>query len=130
MRTPALLLAGFAALATQASARSDTDYPHRDWGKVVTLDMSVTEATACIVREMNRNGSATVIPAEGGNDIDWKAGVMFGGTVGEPWQTFKVRSEAGSTTLRIFYRHPVRLGANDKVVAKMRKQCLKVVKVE
>ncbi|WP_395326936.1 hypothetical protein WBP06_09485 [Novosphingobium sp. BL-8H] len=125
MRTPALLLAGFAALATQASARSDTDYPHRDWGKVVTLDMSVTDATACITREMNRNGDATVIPVDGGSDIDVAPHLMWGPKA-EPWQTFKVRDEAGSTTMRIFYRHPVKQGANDKAVAKMAKQCLKV----
>lgn len=128
MRTPALLLAGFAALATQASARSGTDYPHRDWGKVVMLDMSVIDATACITRELNRNGDATVIPMEGGNDIDLAPHLAWGKKM-EPWQTFKVRNESGVTTLRIFYRKPVRITANDKIVAKMGQQCLKVKSV-
>lgn len=129
MRTPALLLAGFAAIATQAYARSDTDYPHRDWGKVVALDMSVTEATACITRELNRTRVPTVIAVDGGNDIDVAAHVAWGKKM-EPWQTFKVRSDGEDATLRIFYRHPIRQGANDKLVAKMSKQCLKVRSIQ
>ncbi len=121
------MLAGFAALATQASARSDTDYPHRDWGKVVELDMNVTEATACIVRELGRRSDVTTIAAEGGNDIDVAPRTW---PKSEPWQTFKVRAEEGVTTLRIFYRRPIRIGANDKAVAKMSKQCLRTRNAE
>lgn len=46
--------------------------PHRDWGRTVELDMSLTDATACIAREMSRKGKVLVLPVEGGNDIDFK----------------------------------------------------------
>ncbi|ALC12475.1 hypothetical protein [Sphingopyxis sp. 113P3] len=125
------MLAASLALSASASARSDTDYPHRDWGQVATLDMSVTEATACITRELSRSGSATVIPADGGNDIDFKASSgFFGGTVNEPWQTFKVREVDGSIVLRVFYRHPVNKKRVAKQVEKMRRHCLKVVNID
>lgn len=129
MRTPALLLAGFAALATQASARSDTDYPHRDWGKVVTLDMSVVDATACIMRELGRSADVTVIPADGGNDIDVAPHLMWG-RKSEPWQTYQIRDQSGITTMRAFYRHPVKQSAIDKEVAKLQKFCLNATKIE
>jgi hypothetical protein len=114
-------------LASPAAAASDTDYPHRDWGQVATLDMTVPEATACIAREKNRQGGTLVIPVEGGNDIDFRAATgFFGGTVNEPWQTFKVRSEGGATTLRIFYRHPFSQERMTKDVARLGRKCLKV----
>jgi len=125
MRTPALLLAGFAALATQVSARSDTDYPHRDWGKVATLDMSLADATACLTRELNRNNDATVIPVDGGNDIDVAPHIMWGPKA-EPWHSYKLRESGRVTTLRIFYRHPIRETTVSKMVRKLQKFCLKV----
>jgi len=124
MKWPALILA---VVATTASARSDTDYPHRDWGQVMTLDMTVADATACIARELGRRADAIVIPVDSGNDIDvaphtWpKSG---------PWQSYKVRSVGGATLLRSFYRHPVKSKAIDKEVAKLRSQCLRVSHVD
>jgi len=122
MKWPALILA---VVATTASARSDTDYPHRDWGQVMTLDMSVADATACIARELGRRADASVIPAEGGNDIDIAPRGLWG-PKSEPWQTYKIRSENGTTVLRAFYRHPVRQGAVTKEVAKLGRRCLKL----
>lgn len=110
-----------------ASAKSDTDYPHRDWGKELVLDMSLVEATGCITREKGRQGTATVIPAEGGNDIDFKvAPVLFAGPSGEPWETFKLREANGLTTLKVFYRHPYRQGTISKDVTKLAKKCLRI----
>lgn len=124
-----ITLAGFVILSTPALARSDTDYPHRDWGQVATLDMAVVEATACIARELGRKGDAVVIPMEGGNDIDFAVRPMWGPKM-EPWETYKVRSESGVTTLRVFYRHPVKRDGVGKDVARLQKQCLRVSKVE
>lgn len=130
MKALALLLAGFAALVmSQASARSDTDYPHRDWGQVATLDMSLTDATACIVRELNRNSDTSVIPVEGGNDIDVAPHLMWGPKP-EPWNTYKLRNVGGVTTLRVFYRHPVKQKTVSKDVAKLQKYCLKIRQID
>ena len=122
--TIAILLASMSGVAT---AKTDTDYPHRDWGKELVLDMSLIDATACITREKGRQGTATVIPAEGGNDIDFKvAPVLFAGPSGEPWETFKVRESNGVTTLKVFYRHPYRQATISKDMAKLAKKCLRV----
>lgn len=122
MKWPALILAGF---ALTASAEKDTDYPHRDWGQVATLDMSVTEATTCIARFLARKGDAIVLPVEGGNDIDFAVRPMWGPKM-EPWESFKVRDEAGVTTLRLFYRHPVRKKGAGKDIDRLVKACLKI----
>ena len=128
MKTPAIMLAGLAVFATHASARSGTDYPHRDWGQVLTLEMSVDEATACIAREMRRQGPILVLPVDGGNDIDWTAGGLFqkGGT--EAWVNFKIRREGDTTKLRIFYRHPIITKGLNGYVKKLEKQCLVVLR--
>lgn len=124
----ALSLAAALAFAAPAAARSDTDYPHRDWGQVATLDMSVTDATACIARELNRNGEASVIPADGGNDVDYALRVMFGKKM-EPWMTFKLREHDGMATMRIFYRHPFKASGIIKQVERLQKHCLKVASI-
>lgn len=124
-----IALAGFAVVTAPALARSDTDFPHRDWGQVATLDMTVAEATACIARELSRNGDALVIPVDGGNDIDFAVRPMWGPKM-EPWETFKLRSTDGITTLRIFYRHPVKKGGVSKDVARFQKHCLRVRRID
>lgn len=121
-----IALAGFALVTAPALARSDTDFPHRDWGQVATLDMTVAEATGCIARELDRQGSVLVLPVEGGNDIDFSAGGMFGGSVGEPWERFKVRREGDVTTLRVFYRHPFNQKGVGKAVERLGKRCLRI----
>lgn len=128
MKWPALILAGFAA---SASAGPDTDYPHRDWGQVAALDMTVSEAAACIVRIKSGGGAtAQVVPADGGTDIDFRPSAgLFGGSVFEPWETFKLREASGTTSMRIFYRHPYRQDGISKDFARLRKKCLKVVAV-
>jgi hypothetical protein len=125
MKWLAIILVGF---DTSAAAAPDTDYPHRNWGQVATLDMSLAEATACIARTKTGGGASTqVIPAEGGNDIDFRPSAgLFGGSVSEPWETFKVRTVGGSTELRVFYRHPYRQGGITKDVARLQKRCLRV----
>jgi len=124
-----VLALGAASIATAAYARSDTDYPHRDWGKAATLNMSLADATACIAREMGRRGGIVVIPADGGNDIDYSARTGFGGTVDEPWMRFKLSAEGDITGLRVFYRHPVTRRRIGKDVARMQEYCLKVVSI-
>jgi len=122
-----ITLAVFALPFTAQSATPD--YPHRDWGQVATLDMSLMDATTCIARQMNRAGDAAIIPAEGGNDIDWTAHVPWGKKM-EPWMTFKVRRANDVTTLRVLYRKPIGPGRVAKDVRKMQKHCLKVIKIE
>lgn len=118
-----------ALLASPAYADDDTDYPHRDWGKSVKLDMTLGEATACVAREMDRKGSVLIVPVDGGNDIDFSAQSMFS-TVGEPWERFKIRSKDGETTLRIFYRHPVnRRWIENRDMKRLKKSCLKVLSI-
>lgn len=127
MKWPIIILSGFAATA---SAKQNTDYPHRDWGQIVTLNMSLNDATACIAREKNRQGATLVLPVEGGNDIDWRSTTgFFGGVVSEPWETFKLRASNGITTLSVFYRHPLRLGGVTKDIARLQKRCLIVTSI-
>lgn len=112
-----LILAGF---ATPGAAQ---DYPHRDWGQVVTLDMTMADATACIAREMDRHGSVLVLPVEGGADIDFSVDVMWGKQL-DPWERFKLRTEEGKTVLRVFYRKPTGPKSVGKDVERLRKRCL------
>jgi hypothetical protein len=124
MLWPIILSAG--AVLTGPMAK-DTDYPHRDWGQVATLDMTVAEATACIARQMDREGSVLILPVDGGNDLDYTAGTMFG-SVNEPWVRFQVRA-APSTTLRISYRKPVGQKWLRRVMRNFQKSCLRVTNV-
>lgn len=87
------------------------------------LDMSLSEATACIAREMNRKGITTILPVEGGNDIDF---AMNTWPKSEPWQTFKLRQVAGGTSMQIFYRHPITQKRLGSLVERLQKHCLKV----
>lgn len=126
MKWPAIILAGFAA---SASAGPDTDYPHRDWGQIATLDMSVADATACIARELNRTGSVLVLPVESGNDIDFTANVPWGKKL-EPWERFKLRGAGDTSVLTLFYRHPVTRKGAGKDVARLQKRCLRVKAIQ
>ncbi|WP_293875583.1 hypothetical protein [Sphingomonas sp. UBA978] len=126
MKWPILILAGFAATA---SADKDTDYPHRDWGHVATLDMSVAEATACIARALDKGGSVLVLPVDGGNDIDYSVDVPWGKRP-DAWERFKLRNDGATTTLRLFYRHPVSQKGAGKDVERLKKQCLRVSRVD
>lgn len=128
MRLSVVLLAAAAAL-TSSVALAGPDYPHRDWGKVATLDMSLTDATTCIARTLNKRGSVLVLPVDGGNDIDFSVGVAWGNQP-DPWERFKLREEEGVTTLRVFYRHPIRRGGVDKDVKRLQKHCLKISRIE
>jgi hypothetical protein len=84
MKRLTLIIAGLSAIAASpATAQSNSRYPHRDWGKVATLNMSVIDATTCILRVLNRGSTATLIPAEGGNDIDLKPGTILGTGAGD-----------------------------------------------
>lgn len=91
--------------------------------------MSLIDATTCIARELNRTGDATVLPVEDGNDIDFAVRPMWGPKM-EPWETYKVRAENGLTTLKVFYRHPIKQKAVSKDVVRLQKQCLKVLKID
>lgn len=126
MKWATLIFAGFAATA---SAKQDTDQPHRDWGKTAALGMSVTDATACIVRAKSRGGASTqIIPSENGVDIDYRApGGLFGGSVGKPWITYQLRENGAGASLTILYRHPYRQGGISKDFANLAKRCLKVI---
>lgn len=131
MRTPALLLTGFAALiATTATAGPETDFPHRDWGKIATLDMNQADASACVARAMDREGSVLVLPVDGGNDIDFSPGGLFGATTGEPFLRFKVRGGGSTSSLRVFYRHPIKQKLAGRYVEKLQKRCLKVRQID
>lgn len=120
-----LSIAAALAIAPAAIAAPDTDYPHRDWGQEATLDMSLIEATACVARELNRIGDATVIPAEGGNDVDWAMRGLFG-VKQEPWLSFKLREAPGATVMRVFYRKPMSKGKVDKEIRRQQRRCLRV----
>lgn len=121
-----LSIAAALALVPSAIAAPDTDYPHRDWGQVATLDMSLADATACIARAMDREGSVLVLPTEGGNDIDFSPGGLFGASTFEPFLRFKVRPTGEFAEMRLFYRHPVSQKKAGRYVEKLQKRCLKV----
>lgn len=125
MRTPALLIAGFAAIASTAAIAGNDD-PHRDWGRTLTLDMSLADATACVAREMSRKGKVLVLPVEGGNDVDFFMGSMLGGSAGDAWERFLLRSSGVATTMTVLYRHPATMKWVNKDVERMSKGCLKV----
>jgi len=131
MRSIAILLAGFAvATASVALAGPETDFPHRDWGNVATLDMPAADAVSCIAREMDKSGSVLVLPTTGGTDIDYTlSGGLMNQNAGEPYMRFKVRADAAGVTLRAFYRRPLSQKATDKTIAGLQKRCLRVEKV-
>lgn len=123
IRTIITLAAIFAV--TSPALAQNPDHPHRDWGKVATLDMPLIDATSCIGRELNRAGDAMIVPVEGGNDIDWTAHVPWGKKM-EPWMTFQLRGAGDRTILRVLYRRPIGPGRVSKDITKMQKRCLKV----
>lgn len=128
MRIAATLLV--LLVAPPALARSSTDHPHRDWGKVATLAMSPIEATACITRELAREwGRVTPVQVEGGGDIDGGPGGGLFGVANDPWVRWQVRTENGATVLRIGYRHPVSEKRIGKSVRKAQEGCLRVTNV-
>jgi hypothetical protein len=108
IRTIITLAAIFAV--TSPALAQNPDHPHRDWGKVATLDMPLIEATSCIGRELNRAGDAMIVPVEGGNDIDWTAHVPWGKKM-EPWMTFQLR---GADDRTIPLSSPDRPGARQQ----------------
>lgn len=119
-----VVLAGFAAAA---QAKEETDYPHRDWGQVVTLNMTATEAAACVTRQLSRQyGRVTPVPAEGGTDIEGGPGGGLFSNAHDPWVSYQVRSDGQIATLRVFYRHPVSQGDLSRDVRRMGENCLKV----
>lgn len=115
--------------ALVALAPPPQDYPHRDWGRVAVLDMTIAEATACIARQLGRRADVMIIPVTDGNDIDIAPRAMWG-PKSEPWQTYKIRGSDGVTTLHSFYRHPVKQNAVTKEVAKLQSACLKVRRID
>jgi hypothetical protein len=125
-----LLIVAFAGIAASASAKQDTDYPHRDWGQVATIDMTATEAAACLTRQLSRQfGRVTPVPAEGGTDIEGGPGGGFFGTPHDPWVSYQVRGQASGSTLRVFYRHPISQGNISRDVRRMGEKCLKIAKL-
>lgn len=113
-------------IATPALADEDTDYPHRDWGQVATLNMTETEAIACVTRQLSRTyGRVTPIPAEGGTDIEGGPGGGIFGTAHDPWVSYQVRG-GEATTLRVFYRHPLSAKNISRDVRRMSERCLLV----
>jgi hypothetical protein len=120
MKRISLLLA---LTAAPASAGFGNNSPHRDWGHTITLDMTLNDAAACIAREMSRHGRVLILPVEGGNDIDFHANAGFA-TSTEAWETFKLREEGGSVTLRALYRHPFTSTRVDSDVARLGNRCL------
>ena len=128
MKRIAILLAGFAAIP--AHAGPETDFPHREWGMVAMLNMSLTDATACVTRELARQyGRTTPVPAEGGTDIDGGPGGGLFGLAYDPWVRIKVREANGVVTLGASYRHPVSAKQLGKVITRMQKRCLRVAEI-
>lgn len=118
------------AVAAPASAKEDTDYPHRDWGQVATLDMTPNEAAACVTRQLSRQfGRVTPVPAEGGTDIEGGPGGGVFGVAHDPWVSYHVRAEGQAATLRVFYRHPVSQKNLTRDVRRMGEKCLKIAKL-
>lgn len=125
MKWLALMLAG---VVTPAATYPGTDYPHRDWGRMATLDMTASEATACIARWLDRRGDVLALPVEGGVDIDYTDHLPWGPTP-KPSERYQVREMAGTTTLRILYRGSATKKFIPKNVAKLRKECLRVITI-
>lgn len=123
----AIVSVGFAINSLE---KKDTDYPHRDWGQIATLNMTPAEAAACIARQLSRDNDRVLpIAVDGGIDIDAGPEGFFG-VVNEPWERYQVRSENGQTTLRVFYRHPANRRNISRVVRRMGTRCLKVIEVK
>lgn len=116
------------AFAALMAAFSPQDYPHRDWGKVATLSMSVDEAAACIARTYNRRGGALVVPADGGVDIDATSFATI--PRGEPWQRFKLRTAGDVTTMRVLFRRPLSAKRTEKDVRKLGADCLRISSID
>lgn len=114
-----------AAIPGGSLAASDTDYPHRDWGQTLTLDMSVSDATDCIARVFDKGGSVLVLPTEGGNDIDWSIDVPWGKRP-DAWERYSLRANGTATTLRASYRHPSSQKRVSKHVDNLKRACLRV----
>jgi hypothetical protein len=91
--------------------------------------MTLADATTCVARTMDREGSVLVLPVEGGNDLDYSAGTMFGGSVNEAWATFAIRG-GQTSTLRISYRHPVNQKWLRRVMRNLQKRCLRVRQIQ
>lgn len=127
MTRTALSLAAYLAFVPVANAAPETDFPHRDWGKVATLDMTLPDATTCVTRGLARSYARIIpMPAENGTDIDGGPGGGVFGVPADPWVRAKVRQEGDVVTLRMFYRHPVSQKQVEKVVRRLEKHCLKV----
>lgn len=120
-----VILAAALCIASPALAGAETDYPHREWGQVLMLNMDLIDGTACIARTLDRKGDAIVIPATGGNDIDFAPRPAWGSKM-EPWLSFKLREVDNTLELRVFYRHPMRQGTVTKFVKRLEEGCLKV----
>lgn len=126
-----IAFAGFAGLTATSAAATDTDYPHRDWGQVATLDMTATEAAACVTRQLARiYGNVIPVPAEGGTDIEGAPGGGFFGVAHDPWVSYQVRQENDATVLRVFYRHPVSQKNISRDVRRMGERCLKIRQID
>ncbi|MEY4056180.1 MAG: hypothetical protein RL519_1515 [Pseudomonadota bacterium] len=127
MIRPSITVIAVIAFASSASAAPDTDYPHRDWGKVAVIDMSLPDATTCVIRGIARTYER-VVPAsvDGGTDIDAGPGGGLFGIAHDPWLRLMVREIDGDVTLRVFYRHPVSQKQVNKLVSKIQERCLKV----
>ncbi len=127
MKWPAIILAGF---ALTASAEKDTDYPHRDWGRVVTLNMPLAAATACVTRQVSKlYGRVTPVPAEGGTDVEGGPGGGLFGVAHDPWVSYQVRGAANGSVLRVFYRHPVSQKTISREVKRMGEKCLQIASI-
>lgn len=114
-----------------AFASADTDYPHRDWGRVAILDMTPAEATSCVAQGISRSFERVLpIPVEKGTDIDAGPGGGFFGVSHDPWVRLKIRQEEGGVTLHAFYRHPLSQERIGKEIARMQKRCLKVRSIQ
>lgn len=120
-----------ALIVSPAFASADTDYPHRDWGKVATLDMTASDATTCVTHELARQFERIIpVPTDGGAEIDGGPGGGFFGVAHDPWVRYKIRTEGGAVLLRISYRHPISQGTIERDVRRMSERCLKVRRIE
>ncbi|SMC97193.1 hypothetical protein SAMN06272759_11517 [Novosphingobium sp. B1] len=79
---------------------------------------------------MDREGSVLVLPVDGGNDIDFSPGGLFGTTTNEPILRYKVRADGSVSTMQLFYRHPVSQKLAGRYVEKLQKRCLKVRQID
>lgn len=126
------LLCAVGLMAAQpVSAATDTDFPHRDWGKIASLDMPFDEAQACIARELDKTGSVLVLPVDSGSDIDFSiGGSILTPNTGEPYLRFKLRRIEHEITLRAYYRRPLSLKGLNGTVEALGRKCLKIARIE